>query len=335
MQKDPEDVILYANLAKSFDAKLEEYRLLFKFDLALNTPVTDIINMLANAMEDSDFNWSFAPSPRNIAIFESERAPLQLLQVHNRGNHIRGLRWLRRFQHYPEMTVKDLGADRLKFSHSSCVSDNRFIVHFIIRSSGSTVMTSLSESDDHARLHTCISRKVYHMFPTDNVASIPDDDVSSEENDDDDDELEVHRQFGSVSRSLRRRPLRQASRQASSLVAPSPRPDTPALPSSNLRPNLTNSLQRAPSLPSLSELPPVLWQVPFVPIRGKYAGVLGAQSLLEDAYDLATEGVTVVGLDLYGTSVSDLAATFKTRIAAAVKANDFTEILSPERLCAM
>lgn len=237
---------------------------------------------------------------------------------------------LRRFQHAPEMTLMDLGGDRLRFSHERCISGGRFILHFIIRSFGSTTMTSINESSQFARLHTCIPLKLYHMFPADSVSSIPDDDISSDE--DETDELEE------VRRQLQTRAERRAleSASASTNITLS-RPSTPIASAQHLSTNPAPQPNPAPAPlqrdPSLSVLPNTLWQVPFAPAPGRYAGLLGSQPLAEDAYDLATDGNTVPVLRLEGTSVVDLAAKFVKMVGEGVKAKDFTSILSPDRSC--
>lgn len=340
------DVILFQNIGKSVDATLKEFGLYYSDEVAVETPVSTVINLAAAKMEQSELNWHFASSPHHSTIFESERLPLQLLQVHNRGNQVRGVRWLRRYQHAPDMTLLDLMGDRPKFSHPLCLNNGRLIINLIIRCSGSSVMAPLNNAE-YSRVHTCIALKFYNMFPTDNVGSISIDDISSDE---EVDEAEVRMQL-QTRRSPRQ--LSESQRPDTGIPSselPSSRQYRPALPSNTpslqtdtLTPQLrgtlstsSNTLRRDPSLPIL---PGILWQVPFIPTPGRYAGMLHSESLLsseyqplaEDAYELASDGVRADDLSLEGTSVADLAQTFKKRIGEAIKANDFTSILSPGR----
>jgi len=60
----PSDLILYTFLRDSFNAKLDEYHLLYLYDLPLTTLVTDLIHQVVNNLQQSSFAYQFSGNTR-------------------------------------------------------------------------------------------------------------------------------------------------------------------------------------------------------------------------------------------------------------------------------
>jgi len=79
-----------------------------------------------------------------------------------------------------------------------------------------------------------------------------------------------------------------------------------------------------------SFIPPSIWTVPWNPYHPSPATYTIA-NLADHVFDAAVQGEDDHGLTVRGASVAGLVADFKAKIAAAVTAGDFTNILSPDR----
>lgn len=156
------------------------------------------------------------------------------------------------------------------------------------------------------RLHTCISRKVYHMFSFDGIGA-PDStgDVSSSE----DEEM----------------PLVQPQILSSSDAGPSH--------SSTTTTSAPAPLQRTLSMITL---PPAIWTAPWVapPFR-RYADVFASDTIAQNIYEEASRDTVAEDLDIRSTDVATVADMFKTLLGDAVDKGDFTDILSPNRTLLM
>lgn len=148
--------------------------------------------------------------------------------------------------------------------------------------------------DLHAQIHTSIGDRFYSRFPTDNPANVNNADVLSD-NDSDDEIDEENRPYGIRPRCL-------------------------------LRQDTSNGGQPFPYLP------PAIWTSPFTASTGRYRGVLlSSVPLVEQAQELATDGVNLPRLSVSGRSASDVGAAFREMLVEAIGTNDFTKILSPDR----
>jgi len=86
----PSDLILYTFLRGSFNAKLDEYRLLYLYYLPLTTLVTDLIHQVVNDLQQSLFAYQFSGNTRG-SFLPHETLPLQLLELVNRGTRHQGV----------------------------------------------------------------------------------------------------------------------------------------------------------------------------------------------------------------------------------------------------
>jgi hypothetical protein len=193
-----------------------------------------------------------------------------------------------------------------------------------------SALTDLNIADAPARLHSCISRKVYHRFAFDGINATN----SSDEPSSDEDEEGT---FPDIQPQPRRSPRLPGA--ASTLVANSTTSSSgqtssllPATPASILSSNTqTTGLQRGLSLSSLSTLPSAIWQTPWAPPVGRYNGLFSLGSLnRERIYEVATSGV-VAELEVRGPNAAAMAKTFMAMLGRAAEAGDFTDILAPER----
>lgn len=176
-------------------------------------------------------------------------------------------------------------------------------------------MTDLHVPGASSRLHTCISRKIYHLFSFDGIGT-PDsaDNVSSSE----DEEMPLVGLHGIIRNQ-------EPSQGSSSRNANPPGPH-------HLSTTTTSApLQRTLSLSTIT-FPPTIWQAPWIasPFR-RYASVFASDSVAQNIYEAASRDTIAEELDIRSTDVNMVAAMFKTLLGDAVEKEDFTDILSPNR----
>jgi hypothetical protein len=114
----------------TFNAKLEEYHLLYLYELPISMEIGTLIEHVVNDMQSSPFNYTFSPKPRTLLMHEA--LPFQLLQLVNRGIHRSsdGQIHLRRAVHRT-LTLQHLACDKMRYYNSSVsIEGNRFVIHF-------------------------------------------------------------------------------------------------------------------------------------------------------------------------------------------------------------
>jgi hypothetical protein len=128
----PSELQVYQFEQDTFDARLEEFNLLFTYELPISTPITSLIDRIAGDMQSSSFQYQFAPETRMLLAHEA--LPLQLLQLVNRGVprgwnlHIH----LRQAVH-GNRTIQHLAGDRLRFCIPNITIEgnpSRFVIYF-------------------------------------------------------------------------------------------------------------------------------------------------------------------------------------------------------------
>jgi hypothetical protein len=115
----------------TFNARLEEFNLLFHYEVPISMPITSLIDRITGDMQSSPFCYQFAPESRTF-LLAHEALPLQLLQLVNRGVP-RGKNaniHLRQAVH-GNKTVQHLAGDRLRFCVPSItIEGNYFTIYF-------------------------------------------------------------------------------------------------------------------------------------------------------------------------------------------------------------
>ena len=113
----------------------------------------------------------------------------------------------------------------------------------------------------------------------------------------------------------------------SQVTAVAPIASTPAVTASAVA---SQAIQRALSFNQSSFIPPFIWTEPWNPDHPSPA-TYTINNLAEHVFDAAVQGENDHGLTVQGTNVAGLVSNFRAKIAAAVIAGDFTNILSPDR----
>lgn len=125
------ELLVYRFLRDSFNAKLEEFSLLYIYELPCSTPVTVLIQCVAHDMQLSPFNYQFAADMYGSHLAH-ERLPLQLLEVVNRGvpRAQDGQVRLRRAIHGIQ-TISELAGDRARHAVLPlAIEGNCFVINF-------------------------------------------------------------------------------------------------------------------------------------------------------------------------------------------------------------
>ena len=128
----PSDLVLYTFLRDSFNAKLDEYHLLYSYDLPLTTLVTDLIHQVVNDLQGSSFAYQFSGNTQG-SFLPHETLPLQLLELVNRGTRRQGVDIvrLRRAPLRAGWTLQDLARDRTHFAAANIsIEGNRLVLNF-------------------------------------------------------------------------------------------------------------------------------------------------------------------------------------------------------------
>ena len=107
---------------------LEEYNLLFNYDLPLNTALVSLIDTVTADMQNSASQYQFASIPR-----QATNQDLLLLGLVNRGQGRGPTRQshLKPWARIAEMTIMTLAQDHYNFSSPLCIStsNHRFVIY--------------------------------------------------------------------------------------------------------------------------------------------------------------------------------------------------------------
>lgn len=116
----------------SFNSTLESHDLIYHYDLPTSTPVTSLIERVANDMQASAAGYQFSSNNSRASFLSHEVLPLQLLSIVNRGiprpndHQIR----LRRTGHSEDQTIANLAFNRTLYAIPSIAFEgNRFVIH--------------------------------------------------------------------------------------------------------------------------------------------------------------------------------------------------------------
>ena len=333
--------VAYRFLWESFNAKLEAYCLLHSYELPLEVSVSTLIEHVAQDMECSSFHYQFSLIMRGTASFSPEEMlPLQLLEVVNRGVPCQTDGQIRlQCAAHSNLMIGDLAANQMHYAVPSItIEGNQFIIHLgnsyillelnctyktyiVVRTYPVTALTSLDPSLP-ARLHSCISRKLFFHFEVDAVCSEANDE---EEPSSDEDETPVPN-LDQPRHSERLAQLAHGNTSSSHPLVGEPRPGQDS--GSN---TATAPLQRGLSISSLYSLLALIWQSQWVPSVGRHARLFSLDSLTACVYEVATSGEPPETLDLRGPNIRTIASIFKGLLGDTIDNNDFTKILSPVR----
>lgn len=126
------EFFVYKYLRDSFNAKLEEYQLIYLYEVPFTTKIIDLIECVKTDMQSSTFNYRLSDEPRGHYL-PHEVLPLQLLEIMNSGHprsaddQIR----LRAAAYSPDLTVVDLAGNKTKFAVPAiAIEGTRFVIHF-------------------------------------------------------------------------------------------------------------------------------------------------------------------------------------------------------------
>ena len=117
----------------SFNAMLEQYQLLYSYNLPPTTTATDVIRRVEEDMANSTFHYSFV-NYRSPNILDHESLPLLLLEFRNRARVLRSDNEikLRRTPADPGITIQMMFENRTLYTPSAignCIEDGCFVIH--------------------------------------------------------------------------------------------------------------------------------------------------------------------------------------------------------------
>ena len=78
-----------------------------------------------------------------------------------------------------------------------------------------------------------------------------------------------------------------------------------------------------------------MWANQWVPESGPYAGLFEESDFPKALYETASSSSAIMELNISGRNVLELAKNLIAEIKTAARRNDFTHILSPERMFKM
>lgn len=121
----------YQFLRDSFNAKLEEYQLLYLYELPLSMKIVDLIERVKTDMESSTFNYRFSNALRGRYL-EHETLPLHLLAFMNKGK-IRpadGQVRIRAAANHADLTVLDIAGNKTRYAVPEiAIEGTRLVIH--------------------------------------------------------------------------------------------------------------------------------------------------------------------------------------------------------------
>jgi hypothetical protein len=81
-----QDLVVYQFEQDTFNAKLQEFHLLYHYDVPrIHMPVMDLIKQTVNSMKSSPFNYKFTRDPWTL-LLTADALPLCLLEFVNKGS---------------------------------------------------------------------------------------------------------------------------------------------------------------------------------------------------------------------------------------------------------
>ncbi|KII83445.1 hypothetical protein PLICRDRAFT_180353 [Plicaturopsis crispa FD-325 SS-3] len=328
-----------------FSETLRRYGLLHSYELPHTTTIVDLVNIVANDMQQSQFHYTFKQTRLGglAARLGHALPPLVLLSLKDKGRArpSDGQVRLRSETYSSTFTVSNVMADKNRFTRVAGIEGDRLVIH--LRASVYPLTCTID-----GRRHTCISRRIYQDFRIDTMDDAGIDDESYSDSSGGEDVAGASTSSSLVGRHETQTPVGSsqgsdpAGSAGSSLVAPHASPvAAPSIQASRLLPPVPRPLTRASSrliprdtsFTAVSNyLPSTIWGEPWTPnVDGLLRPPVSMSVLAERVYKDATRGVDgVERLDVAALNSAALAASLDAMLATAVAQNDFTELLAPE-----
>ncbi|KAJ6494112.1 hypothetical protein C8R47DRAFT_974956 [Mycena vitilis] len=290
---------LYRMLHPDFVEQLRERHLVYTYVLPLDSLVNTLLGRVVADMAASPAAYVF-PVARRASTAASAAAitTLQLLGVVDRGRvHPRLGVHLRIEPHEPDMTLQDIATDPAHFASRGSFRDRHFLVRLAVM--GGTLV-GLGPDGRH---HTCGSRHLYALFPSDDSTMGQDvSDTSGGESDNDDENT-------------------------------LPEPAASAQPRLSLR-DLAPDSPRTPTRPVTTDhplaLPASMWDENAIHIS-RSNGIFTQQRFTDAIFRAATRGTQNSQLRVRGTDVDEAADRFAQMLDDAGELGDYTSVLAPDR----
>ncbi|EDR07311.1 uncharacterized protein LACBIDRAFT_299099 [Laccaria bicolor S238N-H82] len=312
LQPEHEDFI-YRFLKDSHSAWLEQHHLLWRYEFAASATVHSLITQVANDMRNSPSAYQFASVPsRNISIVAHEALPLQLYGLVARGVP-RPRDQLVRIVCMPTdpyFTLEMVAADRRRYAAPVCIEGDRFAIHLGV------TLPRTSALINHRR-HKCLGLRLHSYLPTDSHKDDGSDDgivTSGGETDGyDTDEFESEPA-----------PISNSSVHGLSV-------NPPARTTRNTTSSALGEGQNSQSfVMPWSFLPPKIWDShSWTPPPSQ--NLYSIDRLATQVFQTATSGISVPRFVVEGNDVAGLCQHLDAFLTQAIKENDFTTILSPNR----
>ncbi|KAJ7621563.1 hypothetical protein DFH06DRAFT_772897 [Mycena polygramma] len=315
---DPEahdqDYFVFRLLASDFIDQLDAHDLVYRYELPLTTRVNELLQTVVDAMTASRSGYIFHAARRAHAA--TPITTLQPLALISKGRVYNNQVRARVQPILPDMTVGNLAADRNRFAGDVCFADGRFIIRL-------AVMAFPLISVENGRRHTCISSRIYSLFPRDADGMGPDlEDTSGGESTEDD---EVARQLW---------PVPQTTRATVQTAGPSnARATRPTVPTPRVTPPLVPTRPVTPfDIFTPMPLPPAIWDEnsSFVTTP---SGAYSDHLFLQTVFQAATRGVNPrpSPLRVRGRDLDAAADHFSQLLDIAGENDDYTDILVSDR----
>jgi hypothetical protein len=190
-------------LHTDFIEKLEEYDLVYRYTLRLDSTVNDLLRRVIDDMAASPSSFTFPIARRASTAASTAITAVQLLGLVDRGRPHKTLGvHLRVEPHTLDMTIEDLAYDPNHFAGRNSIRDGQFIIRLGMSLSCSLLLSSLlfplavmGETllgRRGGRRHGCISTHIYSLFPLDGNSMAEDNNATSG-GESEDEEQEVRR----------------------------------------------------------------------------------------------------------------------------------------------
>ncbi|KAJ7178259.1 hypothetical protein C8R46DRAFT_1346449 [Mycena filopes] len=192
------DYRVYQIIHPDFVEKLEEFNLVYRYQLDLNSSVNDLLAQVIHDMGASPAHYSllrgngtklytFATTRRSSSRASSLVTNLQLLGLVDKGRKCKKLGvHLRVEPHTMDMTIAAVATDRNRFAGRASIRDGDFVFRLAVMGD------SLYGFRSDGRRHSCVSQHIYTIFPKDHN-SIEEDNVDTSGGESEEEEEEVAR----------------------------------------------------------------------------------------------------------------------------------------------
>ncbi|KAJ7456993.1 hypothetical protein FB451DRAFT_1142912 [Mycena latifolia] len=315
---------VYQLLFPDFLDTLEANDLSYRYELRLDMPVNELLRSVVDAMTESPSAFVFPTARRaSTSAAITTLQPLALIskgRVHN--NQVR----VKVQPIPPTMTIGDMAVDRNRFAGEACIVEGRFIIRL------AAMGFPLLSLEDDGRRHSCISHRIYSLFPRDaSTMGETAEDTSGGESADERDE--VSRQLMAIPTPrpiavARTRQTRLALRSVRLATATPPLSATPPLPTRPITPDGSSTPPPVPALPS------AIWDEnsSFNPRPGAPGFMYSPHRFMESIFDAATRGSGPhIPLRVRGWDMDAAADHLSSLLDRAARLGDYSSVLVPDR----